>query len=352
MHGPPVRARDASLLPLTVLVCAAGLVAILLAGPDTRAENIGKPYTLSKKYAVGERHMQVRLLGTLVLNKSEVNGISPRELSGLVWDEDAQLLYAVSDDGYLCHFAPQFSDGVLTAVDYRAAYPLRESDGTPVEDKASDSEGLAARNSHNGVPGDTELLVSFEVHPRILRYSVDGQLRGKLPLDAQFANIGNYHSRNTAIEGIALHDKYGLLFAPERPLRSADQEILTIYSSTAGAWQIIPIDPEHSAIVGLELTPHGDLLVLERRYESIFRPVIWSVRRVKLDGAAATAPQKPEEILTVTTRDSAWSPQNFEGIAHHRDNKYFMISDDGESSLQKTLLMYFEILEFDQFLTR
>jgi hypothetical protein len=35
---------------------------------------------------------------------------------------------------------------------------------------------------------------------------------------------------------------------------------------------------------------------------------------------------------------------NFEGLAHHEGNRYFMISDDGRNPLQRTILMYFEIL--------
>ena len=317
----------------------------------TWAESIGKPYTLSRKHAVGERHMQVRLLGTLVLDKTTVAGLGPRELSGLAWDEDAQLLYAVSDNGHLCHLSPQFDAGVLAGIDFIAAYPLREADGSVVKGKAADSEGMAARNTHNGIPGDTELLISFEIQPRILTYSVDGRLLATLPLSAELANIDNYAGENEGIEGIALHDEYGLLLAPQRPLRHANQDLLTIYSAAARVWQMVPIDPEHSAVVGLEVTPHGDLLVLERRYASVFRPVIWSVRRINLEQEPA-GPQMPEEILTVTTAGSAWSPDNFEGITHHRDNKYFMISDDNESAFQRTLLTYFEILEFDRFLKR
>jgi hypothetical protein len=36
---------------------------------------------------------------------------------------------------------------------------------------------------------------------------------------------------------------------------------------------------------------------------------------------------------------------NFEGIAHHRDNRYFLVSDDNNSALQSTVLVYFEILD-------
>ncbi|MCG8379856.1 MAG: hypothetical protein MI865_10345, partial [Proteobacteria bacterium] len=34
---------------------------------------------------------------------------------------------------------------------------------------------------------------------------------------------------------------------------------------------------------------------------------------------------------------------NFEGITWHKENRFFMISDDNNSALQKSLLVYFEI---------
>ena len=39
-----------------------------------------------------------------------------------------------------------------------------------------------------------------------------------------------------------------------------------------------------------------------------------------------------------------WRLDNFEGLAHYRGRRYFMVSDDNRSPLQKTLLVYFEIL--------
>ena len=35
---------------------------------------------------------------------------------------------------------------------------------------------------------------------------------------------------------------------------------------------------------------------------------------------------------------------NYEGLTRHTGNRYFMISDDNESFMQQTLLVYFEVL--------
>ena len=39
-----------------------------------------------------------------------------------------------------------------------------------------------------------------------------------------------------------------------------------------------------------------------------------------------------------------WKIDNFESVARHEGNRYFVISDDNENPIQKTLLLYFEII--------
>ena len=35
---------------------------------------------------------------------------------------------------------------------------------------------------------------------------------------------------------------------------------------------------------------------------------------------------------------------NFEGLARHQSNRFFMVSDDNSVFIQRTLLVYFELL--------
>ncbi|OQW92898.1 MAG: hypothetical protein BWK79_13870, partial [Beggiatoa sp. IS2] len=60
----------------------------------------------SNQYAVGDTYMQVRLHGMLEIFNETVDGILLSELSGLAWDEDEEILYAVSDKGNLFHLRP------------------------------------------------------------------------------------------------------------------------------------------------------------------------------------------------------------------------------------------------------
>jgi hypothetical protein len=49
----------------------------------------------------------------------------------------------------------------------------------------------------------------------------------------------------------------------------------------------------------------------------------------------------------VTTLDSDQDLHidNFEGLARHRGNRFFMVSDDNGVFIQRTLLLYFELVE-------
>lgn len=324
---------------------AALLVCTLLAGIAT-ADEISTPINLSPTHANGDRYMSVRILGGLKLSRKADGGQKLRELSGLAWDTDQQLLYAVSDNGYLVHFRPTFADGILRSVALMAIHWLRDADGNLLDKSATDSEGLDIINHRNGVQGDSELIVSFEGDPRIIRYRPNGAFVERYRLPTGLNDIKDYRSDNSGLEGVMLHPKLGMLMAPEKPLSSSNQQVFTIYGLNKDHWQFEPMDREHSSLVDIEAGPDGSILVLERTFINIFKPVIFAVRRLSVDGKKNG--KVPVEDLFVLRTDEDWLLDNFEGLAHHENNRYFMVSDDEGNIIQKTLLVYFEILEQNQ----
>ena len=48
--------------------------------------------------------------------------------------------------------------------------------------------------------------------------------------------------------------------------------------------------------------------------------------------------------MAVFDTSQGWLLDNFEGLARHREQRFFMVSDDNRSALQSTLLVYFELL--------
>lgn len=307
---------------------------------SSTAAELSVPWRLSEQYANGDVFMNVRLLGAVRIDETEVDGYAARELSGLAWDEDEGLLYSVSDDGFLVHLRPRIEGGMLVGVDYAAAYPLREADHQAVTGDWSDSESLAIRNDRNGAHGDSELLVSFELHPRLIWYRPDGERLSEEMLPDGLAHIENYAGKNSGLEAITLHPAFGILVAPERPLKDEPEDHIPIVALDGQRWPYPPLDPEHSALAGMDTLPDGRLLLLERLYASIFQPIYFSVRRLKI-GPAGTV-LGIDDIVSFSR--SRWRIDNFEGIAYQDHERFFLVSDDNKSALQRTLLIYCEIV--------
>lgn len=327
----------------TWLTFIAALVLAVPAACGQKAVDISKPFSISAEYGPGSTFMQVRLRGVLRLMPVTLDGLTVHELSGLAWDADEGLLYAISDDGFIVHLRPAFAAGVLHSVSLAAAYPLLNPDGRPVAGEFRDSEGLTARNTRNGIRGDAELIISFEVVPRLARYTPAGLFVAAVPLPPPISMRSAYTGNNNELEALTEAPGLGLITAPERPLKSGDQNTIPLYSLSGQVWHYVPVDPRYSALVGLETMPDGDLLVLERRYASVFRPLIYSLRRMRLSADPRREPVITDVVRFDTSR--GWAIDNFESVAWHEGSHYFMVSDDNRSLIQKTLLLYIEILE-------
>jgi hypothetical protein len=68
------------------------------------------------------------------------------------------------------------------------------------------------------------------------------------------------------------------------------------------------------------------------------------LRRVQLTPDSTTQPLKPETVVTLDS-NKGFQIDNFEGLARHRGNRFFMVSDNNDLFVQRTLLMYFELVD-------
>lgn len=321
----------------TVIVGFAFL-ALIWCGP-VWSEEFSAPVEISETYHTGDVFMGIRHRGIVKLRRTVIDGLPIRELSGLAWDDDTDLLYAVSDNGHIVHLQPVFSDGNLTEVKLLGAYPLRGPDGVKIADP--DAEGLDILNGRNGIKDDAQLIVSFEQDPRVLVFQPDGSFLRPYTVPENLADKATYQSANTGLEGVIYHPQFGVITAAEKPLKLDDPEVFTLYSLDGSAWHYKPYDSKHGALVDLEITDHGELLVLERNFRSMFAPVIFAIRKVRLlDNGLASV----DEVAHFNNKEG-WKIDNFEALAKHRARRYFMISDDNDSMIQRTLLVYFELLD-------
>jgi len=295
---------------------------------------VGYRIQLSDTVASDEPYQGIRLRGILGL----LGHPALAELSGLAWDQDEERLYAVSDRGRLLHLETIFRDDQLTGLKLLRDYPLLDRNGKPLSGKWNDAEGLTLENGHNGIAGDSQLLVSFEINNRIVRYRPDGRQLGAVPLPRVLANPRFYKDANKGLESLTLHPELGLLTGPEKSRRG---KTIPFFDPTGKSWLYRPFE-EYGAMVALEALANGEVIVLERSFSSPLAPWTITLSRVSPSRDNAGTELKAERLARFNSGEG-WRVSNFEGLTHHRDNRFFMVSDDGGKFLLQTQLVYFEI---------
>jgi len=66
--------------------------------------------------------------------------------------------------------------------------------------------------------------------------------------------------------------------------------------------------------------------------------------RYGVDLKTSAASIEPGMLVTLEPT-KGYQIDNFEGIAHHRGKRFFLISDDNDFFLQRTLLLYIELVD-------
>ncbi len=322
---------------------AASLLAILAVAPAAAsgAISVSQPYRLSPHAAPGETYMGIRLLGSVELTSTSIAGLPLGGLSSLAWDEDESRLYALSDRGGLFHLRPHFENGHLVRVEVLTAFALRNHHNRVLKGSRADAEGLVLRRANNGKSGDSLLAVSFERHPRIVLFRPDGRYVDNLRLPANLRDASRYADPNKALEALTWLPGPGFVTAPERPLTGAEDGTVSLFALDGRSWRYPLLATPNASLVDMEALPDGSLMMLERGHGLMFLPMVISLRHTRT--TAKNAGQRlPVTTLAVLDSSLGWSVDNFEGLAHHQDLKFFMVSDDNFNAWQKTLLVYFE----------
>jgi hypothetical protein len=127
---------------------------------------------------------------------------------------------------------------------------------------------------------------------------------------------------------------------PEVPLKNEREGYTRIFSVAGHSW-LYPSAPG-DRITAMECLGRGQVMVLQQNYQNPLSQVVVMLRRVQLTPDSPTRPLKPETIVTLDS-NKGFQIDNFEGLARHRGNRFFMVSDNNDLFVQRTLLMYFEL---------
>ncbi len=291
----------------------------------------------------GDRIGKIRILGLLQLPSFSVNNLRFAEFSDLAWDDDNGILYAESDQGGLFWLQPVFTNSYLTDVKLVKALPLRElGSGKALRWTRTDAEGMDIVNGRNGRKNDAELVISFEREQRIMRYRTDGTAISQYALPKPLDDIKNYHGANKALEAVCIDPDHGVLTAPEQPLHNERPGYTRIFDLKGKSWYYPAT--KNSGIVAMQCLGHGDILVLERDYLSLIVHTVITLKKIHLPAGLPDGTTLSAETLARLDDRNGLRLDNFEGLTHHRGHRYFMISDNNDNFLQRTLLLYFEIV--------
>ena len=304
-----------------------------------------KPVPLSDELNVGDRIGHIRFLGMLELPNPSIDGMRFSQLSGLAWDEDDGILYAISDKGFLFHLRPVIEKDTLTGVKLLKAVPLVALINKSTkfrQDRILDAEGLDILRGHNGRKGDAELIVGVERTPRIVRFRPDGQPISEYLLPAPFRNAKNYRNSNKMLESVCVDTTLGTLSVPEVPLKNERVGYTRIFNIEGKTW-FYPL-PEGNRITALECLGKNKIMVLESNFTGTFGRLLVMLKIATLPtDPSATEPVFVENLVALDTA-AGHHIDNFEGLTRHRGNRFFLVSDDNDLFIQRTLLMYFEVL--------
>ncbi|WML89856.1 esterase-like activity of phytase family protein [Thiothrix lacustris] len=271
-----------------------------------------------------------------------VNGIKVAELSGLAWDNDEQILYALSDKGRIFHFHLTLDGNRIAAVEPLYAANLTDTEGEQVKKGRRDSEGLTLLNAENSKHGDTQLVIAFEGEPRIIRFAPEGRAIKNIELPKALQNGGAYQHGNESLESVAFYPRYGFITAPEQPLKTEPPNLHTLYSTKGRRWSFTAYPAKNSGISALEALPSGNLLILERAWSGIFNPFVVSLRYLDFKHCSK---EDRCEVQNLKVLSNYLLVDNFEGLTHLQGNQYLMVSDDGDEEFLSTKLMLFTLDE-------
>lgn len=294
---------------------------------------------LASTLSTGSAQPSLEALDSVDLPSEGAAGVRIEELSGLSWDEDEQLLYAVSDGGVLYHFRIRLDGSRIAEIESVFSAPLstkaNETSGKPV----TNAEGLTTVNDDNGRRSDSELLIAFEDGPSIARFTPRGEWIANSALPAPLADETQYSKKNSRLEAVAVDERHGMLTAPERPLDGQPEDRHTLHAADGTTWSFEAFQPD-SRLKAIQQLPDGNLLILERtREEKGGAPTA----RLRYLDFAKCSEKRECHVAELSAEPGPMLVGNFEGMARLSDDLFLIVTDKTRKDAEPTTFVLFRV---------
>jgi len=285
-------------------------------------------FDIKPKSMKSNKIMNIKILDSVKLKFDELNGIEFNEISALAYKKNK--LYALSNKGYLHQLDIKIRKNKISRLTLKKSMTLKKKNKNRLKKKHRDAEGMV-------LIGD-ELYISFERKARVNIFSLNGVKLRKHKISKELRFMGNYQTKNKALESIAYNEKYGILVAPEQPLIGSDEDLHVIYAKdTTYSFTA------SSLLSAMEFIDKDRLLTLERSFNQLTRKRVIILKEVNLNKVKNNIAES--KVLAVLDSSKGWNIDNFEGLAKVGKNKFLMISDDNRGFFQNTLLVLFKIID-------
>ncbi|YCI06118.1 esterase-like activity of phytase family protein (plasmid) [Ensifer sp. D2-11] len=282
---------------------------------------------------------RLEALDSINIPAEGANGVRIEEFSGLAWDEDEQLLYAVSDGGVLHHFRLRLNGLRIEEIQPVFSAPIAALTGGTSAERVTNAEGLTVLNHDNGERSDSELLVAFEDGPAIVRFTPQGNRIVDIALPGALADERQYRKKNSRLEAVEFDRLHGVLTAPEQPLEGQPEDRHTIYAADGTTWSFAAFQPD-SRLKAIQELPDGNLLILERTRDG--KGGTPSARLRYLDLTACSA-ERECPLIELSARPDAMLVNNFEGLARLSGDLFLMVTDKTKKDSEPTTFVLFKV---------
>jgi hypothetical protein len=289
--------------------------------------------------AAGAAPPTLEVLNSLESPTEDANGVRIEEISGLAWDADEQVLYAVSDGGVLHHFRVRLEGSRIAEIRPVFSVPLVMTAGKTSGGSVTNAEGLAALNGDNGKQFDTELLIAFEDGPALVRFTPHGRKIADVGLPGPLADSSQYSKKNNRLEAAAVDARHGILTAPERPLVGQPEDFHTVYAADGTTWSFKAFQPD-SRLKAIQTLPDGDVLILERTREKKGAASTARLRYIDFGGCSAG---DVCSVVELSAGPDAMLEDNFEGLTRLSGDLFLIATDKTKKDAEPTTFVLFKV---------